>query len=178
MSHGPASEGSSAEPNLTPLLDIVLQLLMFFMMCVNFVNEQVTGEVILPESQSAIPLNKAETEVLFVNVKPFHEGDYAKGPAEFRDTLKQKGFQDGDPSILVLGEEYPLKLVEFKEWLRKKRRDIDNLNKDKTDPVNPTIILRAHGDLAYGSVYQILTMCKESQFRQMKVRATIKTGGA
>src|SRR5579884_1163651 len=87
MSHGPPGEGAHAEPNLTPLLDIVLQLLMFFMMCVNFVNEQVTGEVVLPESQSAIPLSKAETEVLFVNVKPFHKGEYAKYSAEYREKL-------------------------------------------------------------------------------------------
>jgi len=176
MSHGPASEGSSAEPNLTPLLDIVLQLLMFFMMCVNFVNEQVTGEVVLPESSSAIPLSKAETEVLFVNIKPFHETDYTKSTPEFREKLKLKGFQDSDPAILVIGEEYPLKLIEFKEWLLKKRRDIDNFNQGKAEPVNPTIILRAHGDLQYGSIFQILTMCKEQKFKNMKVRATIKAG--
>jgi len=174
MSHGPASEGSSSEPNLTPLLDIVLQLLMFFMMCVNFVNEQVTGEVVLPESQSAIPISKAETEVLFVNVKPFHEGEYAKYSADYREKLKGKGFQDTDPCILVMGEEFPLKLLEFKEWLRKKRRDIDAINKEKTDVA---IILRAHGDLQYGSIFQILTMCKENKFKNMKVRATIKGGG-
>ena len=33
---------SKADPNLTPLLDVVFQLLMFFIMCVNFVAEQVT----------------------------------------------------------------------------------------------------------------------------------------
>jgi len=176
MSHGPASEGSSAEPNLTPLLDIVLQLLMFFMMCVNFVTEQVSGEVILPTSTSAIPLSKAETEVFFVNVKPFRELDYAKAPAAWREKLQAKHFEDKAPSIIVLGEEFPLKLIEFKEWLRTKRRDIDNLNKDKTEKVNPTIILRAHGELEYGSIFQILTMCKEYSFKNMKVRATIKAG--
>ena len=45
MSHGPSAEGSNAEPNLTPLLDVVLQLLMFFMMCVNFVTEQVNEDI-------------------------------------------------------------------------------------------------------------------------------------
>jgi biopolymer transport protein ExbD len=176
MSHGPASEGSSAEPNLTPLLDIVLQLLMFFMMCVNFVNEQVTGEVVLPESSSAIPLSKAETEVLFVNVKPFHEVDYVKYKPEFRGNLKLKVFQEGDPSILVLGEEYPLKVIEFQQWLKKKRRDLDNLNQGKDNVPTPTIILRAHGDLQYGAIFQLLTMCKSERFKNMKVRATIKAG--
>ena len=53
MSHGAAADLAHAEPNLTPLLDVVLQLLMFFMMCVNFVNEQVKEDVKLPESASA-----------------------------------------------------------------------------------------------------------------------------
>ncbi|MFN6050729.1 MAG: ExbD/TolR family protein, partial [Planctomycetia bacterium] len=50
MSHGGSSDGGNMEPNLTPLLDVVLQLLMFFMMCVNFVTNQVSEDIILPES--------------------------------------------------------------------------------------------------------------------------------
>ena len=41
MSHGGSDSGVSAEPNMTPLLDLVLQLLMFFIINVNFVSEQV-----------------------------------------------------------------------------------------------------------------------------------------
>src|SRR5271165_4900127 len=76
MSHGPSNEGGSIEPNLTPLLDVVLQLLMFFVMTVNFVNEQVSGDVKLPTSQSAVPISKAENDVLFINIKIFDIADY------------------------------------------------------------------------------------------------------
>src|SRR3954468_3925269 len=81
MSHGPASQGSIAEPNLTPLLDVVLQVLMFFMMCVNFVTEQVNEDIKLPESQSAMPMDKADVDVLFINLKQFTSAD-------FRDRVK------------------------------------------------------------------------------------------
>src|SRR5438477_1464536 len=67
MSHS-ASEGSKAEPNLTPLLDVVLQLLMFFMMCVNFVSEQVNEHIKLPVAQSARPMDKREADFLFLNL--------------------------------------------------------------------------------------------------------------
>ena len=40
MSHG-SSSSDKCEPNLVPLLDMVLQLVMFFMVCANFVMEQV-----------------------------------------------------------------------------------------------------------------------------------------
>jgi len=31
-----SAEGSETDPNLTPLLDVVLQLIMFFLLTVNF----------------------------------------------------------------------------------------------------------------------------------------------
>jgi biopolymer transport protein ExbD len=55
MNRGSSRIDSKAEPNLTPLLDVVLQLLMFFMMCVNFVTEQVNSDIALPDAQSARP---------------------------------------------------------------------------------------------------------------------------
>ena len=48
-----ASTSERMEPDLTPLLDVVMQLIMFFMMCINFVNEQVNANVLLPTSTSA-----------------------------------------------------------------------------------------------------------------------------
>ena len=52
MSHGGADD-NSADPNLTPLLDLVLQLLMFFIINVNFVAEQV-GNTNLPGVQAIV----------------------------------------------------------------------------------------------------------------------------
>ena len=63
MSHGGSSEGS-AEPNLTPLLDMVLQRVMFFMLVCNFTMEQVNEDVKLPLASQAKPADKAEADVL------------------------------------------------------------------------------------------------------------------
>src|SRR5213079_634645 len=68
MSHGASDDEGIAEPNLTPLLDVVLQLLMFFMMCVNFVTEQVNEDIKLPVAQSARPMDKSEVDILLLNV--------------------------------------------------------------------------------------------------------------
>src|SRR5438874_1788019 len=57
-----------AEPNLVPLLDLVFQLIMFFMVCVNFVSQQVNEDIKLPVAQSARPMDKTEVDVLFLNV--------------------------------------------------------------------------------------------------------------
>lgn len=58
------------ELNLTPLLDVVLQLIMFFMMCVNFVMDQVDPNVLLPSSVSARELPpKSDVQVVVVNLE-------------------------------------------------------------------------------------------------------------
>src|SRR5438067_13708930 len=67
MSHGHASEGSTCEPNLTPLLDLVLQILMFFMITVNFATQSSPGKVELPFSDEAVALTRS-TEPLFLNL--------------------------------------------------------------------------------------------------------------
>ena len=65
MSHGSTEK---CEPNFTPLLDLVLQLVMFFMLCANFVMEQTSVEIKLPEAIAAKALDKNEDEPIFLNV--------------------------------------------------------------------------------------------------------------
>jgi biopolymer transport protein ExbD len=56
------------EPNMTPLLDIVLQLVMFFMLCVNFVMEQVNEEVKLPTAIAAKALDRTQEYYHILNI--------------------------------------------------------------------------------------------------------------
>src|SRR5947208_5637956 len=62
--------GNNMDLNLTPLLDVVMQLVMFFMMCVNFVTDQVNQNVLLPRSASAQEIMaKTDIDVLVINVE-------------------------------------------------------------------------------------------------------------
>ena len=45
-----------AEPNLTPLLDVVFQLITFFMLVINFSSENYDQRVRLPVADSARPI--------------------------------------------------------------------------------------------------------------------------
>src|SRR5690242_9206925 len=99
MSHGGGS--SNCVPNLTPLLDVVLQLLMFFMMCVNFVSEQTNQSINLPPAQTARPMEKADASyVLFLNmnkdgklVVPGYDSPL-EGTGDIRFYLKQRYADD------------------------------------------------------------------------------------
>jgi biopolymer transport protein ExbD len=155
MSHGASSE-VRAEPNLVPLLDLVLQLIMFFMICLNFVNEQFNNEdIILPFAQSARPMDKGEVDVLFLNMD-------AKG------------------SLIVPGKERPLRSVGDKQlYLRQAYGDAKNLAElrgDKSGKVNTAIIIRADRGATYGQIYELLRLCKDTGYHKLQLRAMTKTG--
>jgi biopolymer transport protein ExbD len=145
--HGGSSLDDKCDPNLTPLLDVVLQLLMFFMMCVNFVTEQVNEDIKLPYAQSARPMDKGDQDVLFLNL-------------------------DDHGQLLVLGKEEPLNLLKTKYYLKRQYEDAAKQAPD--GKVRTVIVIRAHKDADYSQVYQVLQMCKAEGFRKLSLRAMTK----
>jgi biopolymer transport protein ExbD len=148
MSRG-ASSSEACEPNLTPLLDLVLQILMFFMVTVNFATEQNNADVELPFSQSARPLpKKGDKDPIFVNLL------YDRSSREYK--------------ILVLGKA-PMSPPEADIWIR---GQADDQKRDYNKIISPMII-RAHKDAEYVSIYKLLRSCSEAGFHDLKVRAIV-----
>jgi biopolymer transport protein ExbD len=148
------STAVKSEPNLVPLLDLVFQLIMFFMICVNFVGEQVNADIQLPTSQSARPMDKAEVDVLFLNLD-------AKG------------------DVHVPGEPQPLTSpAAVQVYLRRQFNDAKNLaveKGDKTGKVNTTIIIRADRNSTYLQVFQLMLWCRDVGYKRIEQRAYIKS---
>jgi biopolymer transport protein ExbD len=65
---GSISSGAKAEPNLTPILDMVFQLITFFMLVINFKSAEMDLSLKLPVIGSARPVPSAG-RVLVLNVK-------------------------------------------------------------------------------------------------------------
>ncbi len=62
------SRRSSHVPNLTPLIDIVFLLLIFFMLTSHFVREDVLN-IQLPETESGQPLDKKKSIEIVINAQ-------------------------------------------------------------------------------------------------------------
>jgi biopolymer transport protein ExbD len=90
-------QGADTGPDLTAMLDVVMQLLLYFIFCARLINEQTTGDIKLPVSQAAKPMTRGEGDVLFININP--EG-----------------------KVLALGED-PMNLTQTKLWLEKRAQD-------------------------------------------------------
>ena len=144
-------QGSDCEPNLIPLLDLVLQLVMFFIMVANFAAQQVSGDVMLPLASSArAPDPNESIDVLYINLN--NEG-----------------------KMIVPGREPMTSLAETKyylinEFATAKRAAEARGEKD----VKTVVIIRAHKDADFKPVFEILRECKSAGFRKWQLRATVK----
>jgi biopolymer transport protein ExbD len=153
MSHG-GSGAEKADPNLIPLLDLVFQLIMFFMVCVNFVNEQIKESIKLPVAQSARPMDKRETDLLYLNL-------------------------NSEGKLEVPGREQPFTtLLDMKFYLRSQYEDAQRTSRERGEggKVNTGIVIRADQSVDYRDVYQLMRACREVGYRKLQIRA--KTKGA
>jgi biopolymer transport protein ExbD len=154
MSHGISGGNEKADPNLTPLLDVVLQLLMFFMMCVNFVTEQVSEDIQLPVASSARPMDKRETDFLYLNLNRDGKLEVPGRDQPFVTTLDKK---------VYLNAQYQ----DTKRSLRANHQPED---------VKTSIVIRADKNVEYKDVYELMRLCREVGYRRLQVRAMTKGG--
>jgi biopolymer transport protein ExbD len=169
MSHGGGGD-EIAEPDLTPLLDLVLQLLMFFIINVNFVSEQVSADIKLPSSESARPIDKADPGAIFL-------GQKVKTP-EYLAKLTEKErerFRNFD-SIVLIPTQPPMSPPEARAWLKDKHEFLVKLKGE--GKVDTIIYFRPDADLEYGEMTKLMTSCKVAGFTRIKVRAQMKRAGS
>jgi biopolymer transport protein ExbD len=149
--HGP-SQSKGAEPNLVPLLDLVLQLIMFFMITVNFVQaDQFDESIHLPEAQNAVPLDQTAEDWVFLNL-----GSDGR--------LRGMGQQDLDNPQKV------------KAYLQRERDALERANKDKgkTGDLKVVVVLRADKNARYKDVWEVLQSCTEAGYRRWQLRVMTK----
>jgi len=156
MSHGPLSDDLKAEPNLVPLLDLVLQLVMFFLICVNFVSADFNKDIQLPASQSARAMDKSEVDVLFLNM-------------------------DQHGNLIVSGQKDPLATKPgIQHYLAQQYADAKRAAEqsgEKKGQVRTAVIIRADERTTYSQVYELLQACKVVGYHKLQLRAKLRTQG-
>lgn len=191
--------GEPMEPDLIPLLDLVLQLVMFFLACANTAKENLSEAVKLPLAQSAKPIADDElkkNELVYVNVDPNGEVRVKSFVDENGTTWFAKGriddiVLDGDGNPEKIGEQFKrdptLRAKRLKEYFDRKfksraynvKRDMPKEDqadeaKVKAEVVARTlIVLRADRDADYRDIYNILSQSTEVGFSRMQIRATM-----
>src|SRR5262245_873063 len=193
--HAPDTE----EPNLVPLLDLVLQMVMFVMACTNFARENISEVVLLPLAQFAKPIEDDELRnhrLLYINVQ--ENGDILVRP--FTDDNGTRWYSNGrvddvvtnDAGEAILGPDGrpqhnpKLRAERYEKYFqrvfdsrsRRLRRQLGSPSDDdlKAEVAKRTlIVLRAHQNANFRDVYDILSKSRRAGFNKMQLRATMET---
>jgi biopolymer transport protein ExbD len=149
-----STSADKAEPNLTPLLDVVFQLITFFMLVINFSNENYDARVRLPVAGSARPIEEGE-----------------KAAAEDRLVLNV----DRQGHLLmngrVLTSSKALQEIKHQADLVKLNLRAAGIKPDASGGLPTTIILRADRDTPFSSLYTLITACQANGFRKFALKA-------
>lgn len=145
------SQHVKAEPNLTPILDMVFQLITFFMLVMTFKSAEVDFNLKLPVVGSARPVKTdGRAELLVLNIdsagnvrttQPIRDID-AFIRIQSQATLAANRMT---PADLEAGEELPA-----------------------------TVVIRADRDTPFGKLNRVIKACQEGGFRKFAMRAVEK----
>ena len=158
MSHGSSDK---CEPNFTPLLDLVLQLVMFFMLCANFVMDQTNVEIELPKAQQAKTIEAGEQYVYFLNVN--EKGQVIFPPnARPTDTTGREIETSDNPRQLE---------IVLRRRAEEDRRAAGPANADK--PLRTLIIMRVHKNCRFEKTYAYMKACRDAGYLRIQLRAEL-----
>jgi biopolymer transport protein ExbD len=148
-----STSADKAEPNLTPLLDVVFQLITFFMLVINFSNDNYDQRVKLPVAGTAQPVEEGEKvseDRLVLNI-------------------------DKQGHLLMNGEVMPTHkaIAEIKH-----QADLVKLNlkaagqkPDASGGLPTTIVLRADRDTPFSLFFTLITACQANGFHKFALKA-------
>ncbi|MDZ4820325.1 MAG: biopolymer transporter ExbD [Planctomycetota bacterium] len=143
------SHGSSAEPDLTPILDLVFQLITFFMLVINFKAAALDTSLRLPVIGSARPIDsKGVDDVLVLNVNK--EG-----------SLNVYGDRKSDIKRYIANEATASRML-----AKRKGKTITN-----DDDLPTTVVIRADRGVSFNLLNKVLTECQKYGFRKFTFKA-------
>jgi len=145
---GSLSHAAKAEPNLTPILDMVFQLITFFMLVINFKSASMDLSLRLPVVGSARPVDtQGREELLILNIN-------SKGELHVYGVPK-------DIEKYVAGEAQASLLAA--------RRT--NPNIQSGDELPTTVVIRADRDIQFRLLNKVITCCQQHGYRKFSLKA-------
>jgi len=128
------------EPNLVPILDLVFQLITFFMLVINFKASDVDKDLVLPVVGAADPADQGDQgDLLVLNIR-------SDGSVKVRGALQ--------PSLDL--------------FLRTESRVVSALREVKPDqPLPVTTILRVDRKVAFETLMKVVDTCKANRFSKI-----------
>ncbi len=146
-----ANTSESGEPNLTPILDMVFQLITFFMLVINFKAAAMDLELRLPVVGSARPVETNGADLLVLNVNTTGQ---LKVYGVIKEDVKTYIASEAQSSVMSLQKTNPgLKFG---------------------DELPSMVVIRADKRTPFKNLNQIIKACQDSGFRNFALKAMNK----
>jgi biopolymer transport protein ExbD len=133
--------GVSAEPDMTPMIDVTFQLIAFFMFVLNFSDAETDERIRLPLSQLAKPPEVAPEQPITLQ-------------------LSSAG------TVFITGDEVPVEKI--RPFLLREAQLLERQRKEKA---NTTIIVRGDASAQAGKVQELIKQCQDVGFEKFSLRA-------
>jgi biopolymer transport protein ExbD len=157
MSGGGGSAQERGEPNLTPILDMVFQLITFFMLVINFKAAALDLSLKLPVVGTARPVNtQGKSDLLILNVDS--KGDVKAG-GQSRPNIEGYIRTEAMASVLRAKREHP------------------DLDLNVGDELPSTVVVRADRATPFKMLNRVIKICQDNGFRHFALKAMNKEEG-
>lgn len=147
------SSDNRAEPNLTPILDMVFQLITFFMLVINFKAASVDLSLKLPVVGSARPVDtNGQEDLLVLNINA--EGD-----------------------LLLYGQVRPLENYIAQEAEISRMKLATHGSAESSRELPTTVVIRADRGVSFQEFNRVLTECQKRGFHKFSLKAFNRAEG-
>jgi biopolymer transport protein ExbD len=160
---GAVRSSVKAEPNLTPILDMVFQLITFFMLVINFKAQETDRKLKLPVVGSARPVDSKNDRILVLNCTT-------------TETKGEGGATVKRPAVRWMGHLYPKEeingLIEGEKMSALLKAgltldDIEGGGKELPD----LVVIRADESCPFIALDYIIEKCQKHGFRRFAFKA-------
>ena len=149
------SKGTDLDGDMTPMIDMVFQLLIFFMILINFADADQNARVKLPENDIVKPPEQPVPDAVTLQI------------------AKQEG-KAREYSVLIGADEF-MGENDFKRLKAALDKEVKFVkNEKKKSAKDMTVILRADKDTPIGFVNKVIHTCQEADIENFALRATAK----
>jgi len=173
----PRKKGSGASAgeltfDMTPMIDVVFQLIIFFMVVLSFKKEEVEAGLVLPVADEAKPQQKEQEELFVVNVlSDKNRIRTGTDPATGLPTFKF-------PPYVLRGQ---AKTADDLKELMEKKAEMSKARTGAKVVEDAAVIIRGDRDTSWGQMFNAMMMCTEVGFYKVYLktltRAPERRGG-
>lgn len=143
-----SGQSEGGEPDLTPILDMVFQLITFFMLVMNFKAAALDLTLKLPVVGSAMPVDtNGQEELLVLNLSPAGE------LTVYGNKVELEGYVAAEAEVSRLAA-------------KRKGQEIESGGELPT-----TIVIRSDESSQFKDLYRVIEACQKKGFRKFALKA-------